>query len=184
MALLNTRQKWGAVSQTFHWLTALAIFAMFGLGWIMADMAFSPQKFKLYSWHKSLGIVILAFVAVRLMWRLVNVTPVLPVHMHKLEKLAAHGAHVALYICMLGMPLSGWLMSSAAGLTVNVFGFFEIPDLVAVDASVASTFKRLHYWLSWGFVTMIALHVSAALYHHFVHRDNVLASMLPALKRR
>lgn len=180
----NTRQKWGAISQGFHWLMALFIITMFILGWEMADMAFSPQKFKLYSWHKSLGIIILALVTLRLLWRSINVTPALPKHMHRLEKLAAYGAHIALYGLMLAMPLTGWLMSSSGGLTVNVFGWVEVPDLVGVDADLSATLKRVHYWLGWAFVGFLSAHISAALFHHFVHRDNVLASMLPFLKRR
>lgn len=179
----NTRAKWGAISQSFHWLVALFIFAMFGMGWIMVDMAFSIQKFKLYSWHKSLGIIILAVVALRLSWRFMNITPSLPNHMNTFEKLAAHGAHVALYLFMIAMPITGWLMSSASGLTVNVFGFFEIPDLIAADVDTATTLKTIHYWLSWAFLALIGSHLGAALYHHFIHRDNVLKSMLPSFKR-
>lgn len=184
MTLRNTRAKWGAISQSFHWLVALFVFAMFGMGWIMADMPFSPDKFRLYSWHKSLGMIILALVALRLSWRILNTTPDLPNHMNRFEKFGAHAAHWALYALMIAMPLTGWLMSSTGGLTVNVFGWVEIPDLVAVDTDLSATLKRVHYWLSWAFAALIVGHFSAALYHHFVHRDNVLTSMLPSFKRK
>jgi cytochrome b561 len=82
------------------------------------------------------------------------------------------------------MPLTGWLMSSAANFSVNVFGLFTLPDLVAPDKALADAFKAAHYWLGWVLIGLFTLHVAGALKHHFFLGNDTLRRMIPGWGRR
>jgi len=182
MPVKNTRLAYGSVAKSFHWVVALLILTLLAVGFIMSDMENTPDKFKLYGLHKSVGISVLTLALVRLMWKAVNVAPLLPATLHRMEKLLAHAGHALLYVLMIAMPLSGWLMSSAAGVQVSVFGWFLLPDFVAPDKDVKDFFREAHELLAWALIVMISLHVLAALLHHFYYRNNVLRRMLPFTK--
>lgn len=182
MAFRNSKRGYGSIAKTLHWLIALLIISLLAVGFIMADMAVSPDKFRVYGLHKSFGITVLAVAAVRLMWKAANDSPLLPDAMNKLEQLAAKAGHALLYVLMFAMPLSGWAMSSAAGLPVSVFGWFTLPNLVAPDNELKKILRETHEWLAWALIIMISLHVLAALLHHFYYKDNVLRRMLPFTK--
>jgi cytochrome b561 len=175
----NTQQNYGSVAKTLHWLMFVLIAGLLIVGLIMTDMENSPDKFRIYGLHKSIGIVVLMLAAVRLMWKFINPAPILPTSMRAIEKLAAHAGHWILYGLMFAMPLSGWMMSSAAGFSVSVFGLFTLPDLVSADKELAHDLKELHELLGNGIMVMVVLHAAAALLHHFYHKDNVLIRMLP-----
>lgn len=182
MPLNNTKLSYGSVANFFHWLMALLIITLLAVGFIMTEMENSPDKFKIYGLHKSIGIVILTLAALRLMWKSVNVAPLLPDSMADIEKFAAQCGHALLYLLMFAMPLSGWAMSSAAGLQVSVFGWFTLPNLVAPDETMKQLLRNWHYYLAWAIIAMVSLHVLAALLHHFYHKNNVLRRMLPFVK--
>lgn len=179
MALRNTLQTYGSVAKTFHWLIFLLVASLVAAGFVMTDMPVGPDKFRLYGIHKSVGITVLVIVILRLGWKLTNISPLLPVTMKPWEKLAAKAGHLALYGLVMAMPLTGWAMSSAAGLPVSVFGWFTLPDLVAPDNALKGIFREMHETLAWVLIVMVVLHVLAALLHHFYYRDNVLRRMLP-----
>lgn len=183
MLIRNTRDTWGAVSKVLHWFMALAIFTMMGLGLLMVDYAHLPTRFQMYFYHKSLGILILAMVLLRLLWRLVNPSPSLPETTKPYERWLAHGAHVLLYLLMLAVPLSGWLISSASGFGLQVFGLFKLPEIAAADKDLQTLAETIHYWLFWSLVALLLLHVAAALKHHWILKDNVLRRMLPGNRR-
>jgi len=113
MQLRNTTERWGAGAKCLHWTLALAIFVMMVLGWIMTAWPKSPAKFEMYFVHKSLGIVILALMVLRLCWRLLNPTPRLPKTLKPYERVLAHGTHALLYLLLLAMPVSGWASPAA-----------------------------------------------------------------------
>ena len=142
----------------------------------MTDLPNGLQKLKLYGWHKAFGILVLGLALLRIIWRLSNKTPNLAIP--KLELIAARLAHVGLYALMLAMPLSGWLMSSAAGLPPSFFGLFTLPSLVAPSDELRHVFGFMHQWFAYGLIALIAVHTLAALKHHFIDKDDILRRML------
>ena len=179
MQIKNTKTTYGAVAKIFHWSIFILIALLLYIGFTMEDIPNMADKFRVYGIHKSTGIVVLILACLRLFWKHMNVAPVLPASLHKLEKMLAHVGHGVLYFLMIAMPLSGWLMSSAAGFTVSVYGLFSLPNLVAPDKSLKGDFKEIHEMLAWVIIAMVVLHVLAALLHHFHYKNNILRRMLP-----
>src|SRR4051812_37121726 len=112
MALRNTTQSYGSIAKSLHWLIALLIIGMLIVGLWMIGLPLSPAKFKIYGLHKSFGITILSLAALRLLWKWINESPLLPDAMNKLEKFLAKAGHAGLYVLIFAMPLTGWCMSS------------------------------------------------------------------------
>lgn len=164
-------------AKALHWLMAALLLALFICGVYMSDLKLSPQKLQLYSWHKWAGITALLLVALRLLWRASHPAPALPASMSPLtQKLAALG-HVALYLLMLAIPLSGWLMSSAKGFPVVWFGVLPLPDLVAKNEMLGEILKEVHEGLNVALLVLVIGHILAALKHHFIDRDDILLRM-------
>jgi cytochrome b561 len=167
-----------------HWLIAFAIIGAFALGLYMSDLPLSPLKLKLYSWHKWAGVTIFLFVVLRLGWRMLHRPPELPAAMPAWQRQAAAATHVLLYLLMLAVPLSGWLMSSAKGFQTVWFGVLPLPDLVGKSKELGDLLKEVHELLNFSMAALVVAHLGAALKHHFVDRDDVLARMLPFLGSR
>lgn len=184
MRITNSDRQWGVASQAFHWLIAALIAAQAGLGWYMTTLKLSPTKFELFALHKSLGITVLALALLRLLWRLANPTPSLPGQMSRTERWLAHASHGTLYLLLFAMPVSGYIINSAANFPLEYFGLFPIPNLTAENEPLKNAATEVHETLIWILVGVLALHVAGALKHHFVDRDDVLRRMLPGLKRR
>ncbi|MCM2306011.1 MAG: cytochrome b [Sulfuritalea sp.] len=165
-----------------HWLIALAIIGSFALGFYMADLPISPQKLRFYSWHKWAGVTIFLFVVLRLGWRLAHRPPELPAAMPAWQRSVAAATHVLLYLLMVAVPLSGWLMSSAKGFQTVWFGVLPLPDLLAKNEALGDLLQALHRLLNYGMAAIVFAHLGAALKHHFIDRDDVLARMLPFLR--
>ena len=177
--LKNSAEHYGLIAKTFHWVMALAVVVMLAVGLYMEDLPPSPDKFRIYGIHKSIGALILIAAFLRLGWRFLNVAPPLPDSLPRWQKLAAHGMHAALYLLLLLMPLSGWLMSSAAGFPVSVFGWFTLPSLVSPDKKLFDALVKTHGLLANVLMAAGAAHILAALKHHFIDKDNILRRMLP-----
>lgn len=160
----------------FHWLLAAAIVVSLGVGITMADMPLSPQRLKLFNWHKWMGITILVLSALRLLWRLGHPPPP-DVPMPAWQARAAHVLHALLYVLFFAVPLAGWAYSSAAGFPVVWFGLVPLPDFVPVDKALAETLKGLHGVLALSLGALVVLHVAAALKHQFVDRDGLIRRM-------
>lgn len=161
-----------------HWLLALAIIGSFGMGTYMADLPLSPQKLKLYNWHKWAGVTILALSALRLLWRLAHRPPADP-PMPGWQRTAAHATHLALYALFFAVPLVGWAYSSAAGFPIVWFGVLPLPDFVSPDKALAEMIKPWHERLAWLMAALVLLHVAAAVKHQFVDRDGLIGRMWP-----
>jgi cytochrome b561 len=161
-----------------HWLLALAIALNLALGLYMHDLPISPQRLKLYNWHKWAGMTILVLSALRLAWRLAHPPPP-DVPMSLWQRRAAHGMHAALYVLFFAVPLAGWAYSSASGFPVVWFGVQPLPDWVPVDRAWADALKAAHKTLALALALAVALHVAAALKHHWVDRDGLLHRMRP-----
>ncbi len=168
-----------------HWIVAMMLVGSFSLGLYMSDLPISPWKLQYFSWHKWNGITILALALLRLLWRLTHPAPPPAPGLPRWQALAAHGAHVGLYVLLFVIPLSGWIYSSASGYPVVYLGIksLQLPDLVARNKETAETLKSVHQFLNWSLLALVSIHVAAALKHHFLDRDETLRRMLPFLRR-
>lgn len=173
----DTRERWGLVSILIHWLTVLAILFMGGLGLYMTSLPIGAQKVELYALHKSLGISLLALVLFRLLWRLIHPRPALP-PMPRWQRIAAHASHGLLYLLLIAIPLSGWVMNSAANFPLVWFGLIELPAIAAPDPGLRALAGEVHEALYWLLLLIALVHASAALKHHLLDRDHVLRNML------
>ncbi len=171
------QEKYGTTAITLHWLVALLIVIAFSVGHYMADLDLSPWKLKVFAWHKWVGVTIFGLVCFRIFWRATHAAPPLPRGMGELMKKLSGLAHFAIYLLMLAIPLTGWLHSSAAGVTVVYFNVLTLPDLVGKDKALSHLFKEIHESLNWALLGLVILHVAAALKHQFVDRDNLLNRM-------
>lgn len=170
-------QRYHKVSIIFHWLVGFIIIGLLAVGLIMVDMP-KPDKYVFYGWHKAFGIIVLALVVLRLAWRLKQPAPPLPDTTPAFQKLASTLTHYALYAMMLVMPLAGWVMSSAGGHPVSVFGI-PIPAIVEEDKALGALAHDIHEYGGLLLIGLIILHVMAALYHHFIQKDGLLWRMWP-----
>ena len=175
--------RYTAVAITLHWLLALAIVGMFGVGLYMTDLPVSPLRIKLYNWHKWAGVTFLALTVLRLLWRVTHRPPALPVAVSQAmpvwQTQAYHATHTLMYVLFFVVPLAGWAYSSAAGFPIVWFGQIALPDLLAKDEALADLIKPLHELSAFALMGLAALHMAAALKHHWVDRDGLLQRMLP-----
>jgi cytochrome b561 len=188
--MFNSKNRYGAVAMVFHWLIAVAIITLLVVGKYMVDLPNSdPNKFALYQLHKSSGLTVLALSIGRILWRLINVVPPPPVGMPVWQRWAASASHLAFYVLIIAIPLSGWsgVSTSPLGIPTIWFGLFEVPSLpglVGGDAQkdLHEQFVSAHELLGNSMILLLILHVGAALKHHFWDRDTVLTRMLPFTK--
>ena len=165
-----------------HWLMALLLSALVVLGLYMTslpDVGFDTWKIRLILYHKQLGVLALILVTLRLLWRVGNVLPRLVETLPDWQKVVARFVHLSFYALMLALPLTGWLMSSAAGIPVSVLGLFTLPDLVPYDDRSFHTLIDVHRYLGYALIVCMAADIGAALRHHFLLRDSTLKRMLP-----
>lgn len=174
---MRPNERYAVPAIALHWLMAALIIATFCWGLVVSGMPLSPAKFKYIAWHKWAGISVLALVAVRLLVRVLKRPPALPEHMGPLEQFLAHGGHLALYLLMFAVPLTGWLMSSAYGFPVVWFKLVQLPDLIAQDEQLASRLKAVHETLNWVLAACVIGHVLAAIKHHVIDKDGMLYRM-------
>ncbi len=175
-----TRRRYDATAQALHWVTALLMFAVIPLAWVMVALPHgAPAREFYYTLHKSVGLTILVLAAVRLAWRAAHPAPPSPSSLARWEHAAARVSHWLLYLILVGMPASGYVMSAAGGHPVTYFGLFTLPGLPHSQkaASVA-------YWLhvvtgQWAVYALIVLHLFATVWHVALRRDAVLGRMLP-----
>ncbi|HEY5972806.1 MAG TPA: cytochrome b [Pseudoxanthomonas sp.] len=180
MTLKNTADRWGPVSQAFHWLIVLLILGMAIVGLTMGELPKTPKYFWVYTAHKSMGLVVLALVIARLSWRLYAGKPEPVPGTPTWQERIASVTHWLLYGLILAMPISGWLYDSTSGLRPFLwFGLFTVPKLHAPDDALKQLSHDVHEWGFWVLVLLVAMHAGAALYHHLFQRDATLARMLP-----
>jgi len=177
----DTPARYHGFAILLHWLLAVALVALFALGLYMHELPFSPQRLKLYSWHKWAGIVVLALSLLRLLWRLGHRPPALPAAIeHAMpgwQVLAHKATHLGLYLLFFAVPLVGWAYSSAAGFPVVLFGVLPLPDFVPVGKELADVLKELHELTAWAMAALVLLHVAGVLKHVVIDRDGLLDRM-------
>ena len=166
-----------------HWLIALLVFVTFPVGVVMSEMALSPDKLRMLSYHKWLGVTVFILLVVRLVWRVAHQPAPLLASMPQWQMFAAKGVHALLYVLLFAIPLSGWLMSSAKGFQTVYLGVLPLPDLLSRDKVLGDALAALHEVLNITLLVLVVSHVAAAIKHQFVDRDGTLARMLPFLDR-
>lgn len=176
MSLRNTPQQWGWLSKTFHWFMAMLIFVQIPLGLYAVNLKLSPLKLNVFLWHKSIGILILLLVIVRLVWRLINATPTALENSVVLQRLAGI-IHNLLYCMMFLLPLSGWIISSAANIPIKLFWLIPLPALVAPNEPLKLLATEVHYACVLILIMALIMHIGGAVMHHLWLRDNILKRM-------
>lgn len=175
--------RYSTVAIVLHWVLGAALVGIFSVGFYMADLPFSPQKLKLYNWHKWAGVCLLGLSLLRLVWRLFNPPPTLPrtiaVAMPRWQHLAHTATHHLLYVLFFAVPLLGWAYSSAAGFSIVLFGQLPLPDFVPVDKALAELIKPWHEITAFTLAGLVLLHIAGALKHQWIDRDGLVRRMLP-----
>lgn len=175
-----TTQRYTGVAIGLHWLIGIMILMSLSVGLYMVGLALSPDKLRLYSWHKWAGVTIFILVLVRSLWRLTHAAPPLPDDVPVWQRRVAEATHYALYALMIVIPLTGWLMSSAKGFQTVYFGVIPIPDMLAKNEGMGETLALVHRYLNYSMIGLVIAHIAAALKHHFIDKDDILRRMLPA----
>ncbi|AFT72508.1 Nickel-dependent hydrogenases b-type cytochrome subunit superfamily [Alloalcanivorax dieselolei B5] len=181
----NDDQRYGVVTVGLHWLVALVVFALFGLGLYMVELGYyHPWYRSAPHWHRSIGLLLLATVLVRLIWRVLSPPPKAPEQHHAWERIGAGLAHWALYLLLLVAMISGYLISTADGAPIQVFNWFSVPSLTGRRSGLEDLAGAVHYWATWAVIVLAALHALAALKHHFIDRDDTLRRIFGLAPRR
>lgn len=176
MRIRNTKERYGVVAILLHWVLAVLMIGLIILGLYMVELPISLEKLKLYGWHKEYGFLVLALAIIRVIWRLTNITPHLALPLW--EEIAARSVHWIFYGFMFALPITGWLITSAAGLPASFFGLVTLPNLVSPNEELRLLFQEMHEWLGYALIAVIGLHVAAALKHHFIDKDDILRRMI------
>lgn len=186
MSFFNRKSGWGLPARLLHWVSGAVILFMLGLGTYMTN--FVPdiyEQFGLFQLHKSWGFVAFTLGLLRIVWRLVNPTPALPDTMSSIEVLASRMSHFMLYVLVITMPVSGWLMASASplqdtyGIKNLVFGLFELPDpFVPGGEALEGILSTIHTGSAIALTALLVIHVAAALRHQFIKRDGLIRRMI------
>lgn len=184
MPLRNTAAGYGSVAQSLHWTMAGLICYQYILAERAADATLF-QKLGILATHKSVGITILLLAAFRLSWNFGVGERPRPVPGEPRYRLRlARASHTTLYALMVAMPVTGWMMSCAANTPVSYFGMITLPNLVSPQPGWVDALKLIHGSLFALLAAIVAVHASAALYHHFFLKDDVLRRMIPFIKKQ
>ncbi len=163
-------EKYHFFLRILHWFMAICILGLIACGWYMDGLdREAPNKFTFYAWHKSFGVLMILAVVLRIVLRLVTRIPPLPESLPPSEKLLAHGAHLLLYVGMIAVPVSGFVMSMAGGHGVSFFGI-KLPEIIAKNESAAGLAHNVHDILPYILLGVIALHIAGALKHRFMDK--------------
>lgn len=172
----DTSAGYGAVSRWLHWLMAIAIFAMFALGWWMVELTYySPYYTSAPNLHRSVGIVLTAVLVLRFFWRIANVKPD-DAELSPFERRASHWVHWGFYALLLALMISGYLISTPDGRPIEVFGLFNVPSLIQ-QKGLADTAGWIHWGLAYFVIALAIIHSAAALKHHFADHSSILTRM-------
>lgn len=175
----NTTTTYGLLSIGMHWLVALLVFSLFGLGlWMVELDYYSSWRHTAPELHKGFGLCLLALMLLRLLWRFLSPPPAPLSSYSRLTRLGAKLGHGALYLGLFAVMLAGYLISTADGRGISVFGWFEVPASITGIPDQEDVAGAVHFYLAWTLVIFASLHGLAALKHHFIDRDTTLLRML------
>jgi cytochrome b561 len=174
----NSSSRYGLLAVFMHWVVALGVFALFALGlWMVGLDYYSSWYQRAPAIHKGVGILLFLLMLARVLWRLVMPTPA-PLSSHgRWVRLASKAGHGLLYLLLFGVLIAGYLISTADGRPIDVFGLFKVPALISGIKGQEDIAGLVHEYLAWGLVILAGLHALAALKHHFIDRDATLLRM-------
>ncbi len=175
----NSKQHYGWLAISLHWLTAICVIGLFALGFWMVDLGYYDQWYKpAPALHKSIGICLFIVMLARIAWRLKQVQPE-PLSTHTaLEVKAGHMMHLTLYIMLIAIMLSGYLISTADGRAIEVFELFSVPALGSLIENQEDLAGGFHKYAAYTLIALVVMHAAAALKHHIIDKDNTLKRML------
>lgn len=176
--LRNTTTSWGRVARYLHWIMAALLMGQVLLGRYAHALERSPEKLNLMMWHKSIGISLLLLMSARLAWAWINPAPNPPPGTAAWVRSASRLSHAGLYVLVIAIPVSGWLMNSAKNIPFRLFRVVPWPNLLRPDAGLGRFFEFWHNQLVTLLLVLLCIHVAAALWHHFYRRDTTLKRML------
>jgi cytochrome b561 len=168
-----------SVAKTLHWLILLLLIAQYSVAWTMPDIGRNTPAVGLISLHFSIGVTILAIAILRLLWRWTHPVPALRGIVPAWQYGLAYLSHGLLYLVLLVLPILGWVDSCFRGYSIDFFGLFTIPQLLASSPALAGRTGDIHAFIGTVLLVLVGLHVLAALYHLIVRRDGVFSRMLP-----
>jgi cytochrome b561 len=171
--------RYPATSKLLHWLVAACVLMTAPVAIAMTRIGKGPAQDALYNLHKSLGVLILVLMVLRLINRLAAGALAAEAAIEPWQKTVSSIVHTSLYVLLLAMPIVGYVANSAYGATAPFFGLFELPAMIGKNEALATRLFTLHRWVGWLVILLVLTHISAALYHHFMRRDAVLKRMLP-----
>ena len=178
MKLVNTDTHYGFISAALHWLTAIIVYAMFILGlWMVSLSYYDVWYHKAPDIHKSIGILFMAGLIIRVIWRVISPPPPPLPGYSRLTRVGAASGHLFLYLCLFTLVISGYLISTADGQPISVFGWFSIPATFSDSGTQADLAGIVHLWVAWTVVIVSVLHGLMALKHHFIDKDTTLKRM-------
>jgi cytochrome b561 len=181
MALFNTKSSYGSVAKFFHWTVSFFVICLLCVGFFMGDIGDKALRGNVYNVHKLIGLTVLCLMVLRTTWMLMNPKPGLDTS--KFEKFIERSVHALFYTLLLLMPLSGWMMATAAGYLPHIGSWsFAMPGIVKSD-DIKELAGIIHEVVAWTLLTLVVLHVAAALKHHFINKDSVLRRMLPKKRK-
>ncbi len=177
-ALRNTAASWGLVAKAFHWLSAALILFLVGYGFWMTHLAERAGRLAHYQWHSLIGWYLLLLLALRFGWRAFNPAPPLPAELPGWERTTAHVAHWVLYALMFAVSVSGWMVADTfrQPIEATLFGVIPVPHLVSSRAW-RGAIEGTHLALSYALFALAAVHIAAALRHHWMRKNPVLRRM-------
>ncbi|MGE5154009.1 MAG: cytochrome b [Bdellovibrio bacteriovorus] len=175
----NTGQAYGIIAIALHWLVAIVVLGLFALGLWMVGLTYYDTWYRTApSIHKGVGVLLFLVLVLRLLWRLANPNPAPEPTHSRFERLASSVVHGLLYLLLFGVMASGYLISTADGRAIDVFGLFQVPATLTGLPNQADLAGDIHLALAITVIVLAAVHALAALKHHFIDRDRTLLRML------
>jgi cytochrome b561 len=175
----NRTDHYPASSKLLHWLVALCVLTTAPVAIAMTRVSEGPTHDALFNFHKSLGVLILILMTLRLINRLAVGAPIADPGIEPWQKTVSAVVHTSFYVLLLAMPIVGYVANSAYGAPTPFFGLFELPPIIDKNEALSTPLFTLHRWVGWLVIVLVLIHVGAALYHHFIRGDTVLQRMLP-----
>jgi cytochrome b561 len=177
-AMTVPAQTYSLTARTLHWITATLVLINLPLGLVIANIWDGPLKDWLYDLHRSIGATVIPVILLRFLYRLTHRPPPLPADMPPVQQLAAHATHWLLYGLLIVQPFLGWIGTSAFPAQIVVFGLFQLPSIWPEDRAFSDLILTVHAFVALAIACLVVGHIGAALYHHYVRKDGILARML------
>ena len=173
------RLRYHPMAKFLHWTTAVVVLVTIPLGLTMTNIGEGPTQNTLFDLHRSFGATVLALTAIRLLTRLTTGAPASEATIAPWQRLLSQIVHAMLYALLLLVPLLGWAGTSAFGAPITVFWLFQLPSILPKNEGFSELLLSLHGYAAYTLTALLSLHITAAIYHHFIRGDGVLRRMLP-----